>query len=326
MKSLLTLSLIAAGLSLALPAGADTLKIATLAPKSSPWGKVFNTWSKAVKEKSGGRLELEFFYNGRQGDEAAMVRKMRSGQLDGAAITGVGLSKIYKPILALQMPGLFTNWRKLDRARDAVKGEFETGAREAGFQIIGWGDVGLVRTMSKGFAVQGPDDVQGKKPLVVPDDDNGAALMQAISGVRPVRVKVPEALSNLNDSALNLINAPCLAAEQLQWSSKVDHFTDMVIGVEIGGIVISARRLDSLPEDLRTIVLDTGRVATAALTTRIRSEDDAVCGRLKGEMTVTRPSADAQDQWNAKFRAARRALAQGTYPADLVERLEALAR
>ena len=62
-----------------------------------------------------------------------MVGKMKAGQLDGAAVTAVGLGKIYKPILALQMPGLFTTWSKLDAARDAMKGEFEKGAQDAGF-------------------------------------------------------------------------------------------------------------------------------------------------------------------------------------------------
>src|SRR5688572_9406379 len=70
------------------------LKIGTLAPRSSPWGQVFSVWEKAVKEKSGGRLELQFFYNGQQGDEGAMVGKMKAGQLQGSAVTAVGLSKI----------------------------------------------------------------------------------------------------------------------------------------------------------------------------------------------------------------------------------------
>jgi TRAP-type C4-dicarboxylate transport system substrate-binding protein len=57
----------------------ETIKIGTLAPKSSPWGKVFETWIKAVTEKSGGKMEIQFFYNGQQGDEAAMVGKIKSG-------------------------------------------------------------------------------------------------------------------------------------------------------------------------------------------------------------------------------------------------------
>ena len=83
---------------------AEVIKIGTLAPGASPWGQVFKVWAEAVSKKSEGRLELQFFYNGQQGDEGAMVGKMKAGQLDGAAVTAVGLGKIYKPILALQMP------------------------------------------------------------------------------------------------------------------------------------------------------------------------------------------------------------------------------
>src|SRR5262249_10267061 len=118
----------------------EVIKIGTLAPASSPWGQVFKIWADAVSKKSDGKLTLQFFWNGQQGDEGAMVGKMKAGQLDGAAITAVGLSKIYKPINALQMPGLFTTWAKLDAARDAMKSEFEKGARDAGFLISGWGD------------------------------------------------------------------------------------------------------------------------------------------------------------------------------------------
>ena len=35
-----------------------------------------------------------------------------------------------------------SSWAKLDTARDAMKGEFEKGAQDAGFSIVGWGDVG----------------------------------------------------------------------------------------------------------------------------------------------------------------------------------------
>src|SRR5688572_1295669 len=131
------------GVTAATTANAEEITIGTLAPKHSPWGKVFRVWKQAVEKKSDGKLELKFFFNGQQGDEGAMVGKIRAGQLDGAAITSVGLSKIYTPILALQMPGLFSDWETLDKARDALKEKFEAGAAAEGFFISGWGDVGL---------------------------------------------------------------------------------------------------------------------------------------------------------------------------------------
>src|SRR5579883_1583174 len=75
-------------------AGATTtLKIGTLAPGDSAWGKEFKKWAKAVSDDTGGELQLDFQWNGQAGDEVLMVQKMRSGQLDGAAITSVGLAQ-----------------------------------------------------------------------------------------------------------------------------------------------------------------------------------------------------------------------------------------
>ena len=304
---------------------AETIKIGTLAPKSSPWGKVFETWIKAVNEKSSGNMELQFFYNGSQGDEDGMVGKIKSGQLDGAAVTGVGLGKVYKPILALQMP-LFTSWSKLDKARDAMKSEFEKGAKDAGFFIAGWGDVGLVRTISKGFAVKVPDDLKGKKPYYIRADSIMPAIYSAIGGVSGVPLNVPEVLPNLNTGAINVINAPCLAAEQLQWAGKLDNLNSAASATAIGALVFSQKRIDALPADLKTILTDTGKVAASALTTKIRSEDDAAFGRLKAKMTVTDPSADDKTKWEAIFKAARQKLAQGTFSSDLVTKLEGYAK
>jgi TRAP-type C4-dicarboxylate transport system substrate-binding protein len=289
---------------------AEVIKIGTLAPKSSPWGKVFETWVKGVSEKSGGKLDLQFFYNGTQGDEGGMVGKMKSGQLDGAAVTAVGLSKIYKPIVALQAPGLFTTWAKLDSARNAVKGEFEKGASDAGFTILGWGDVGLARVMTKGFKVITPDDVKGKKPYHMRDDEFAPKLYSLIGGVTPVPLNTTEVLTNLNTGAINMVTAPALAAEQLQWAGKLDHISDSPAACAIGGLVVSKKKLDGLPADLKKILTDTGAVAATALTSSIRREDDAAYARLKGKMTVFSPDAS---KWQGKFTDTRNAL-KGSYP------------
>ncbi len=304
----------------------EVVKIGTLAPKASPWGQVFEVWSKAVKEKSGGNLELQFFYNGQQGDEGAMVGKMKAGQLDGAAITAVGLSKIYKPIVAMQMPGLFSSWSKLDAARDAMKGDFEKGVSDAGFTLAGWGDVGAVHLMSKGFQVHSPDDIKGKKPYMWRDDIVQPVLYQMIGGVTPVPLNVPEVLPQLNTGAVDIVNAPSLAAEQLQWSSKLDTIVSDVSALAIGALVFQSKRIDALPADLKGILMDTGKVAANALTKRIRSEDNAAFERMKGKMTVVTLSADEKAKWAGLFKQVRARLAQGTFSPDLVSKLEGLAK
>jgi TRAP-type C4-dicarboxylate transport system substrate-binding protein len=320
-------SALLAGMGVAEEAGAaEVIKVATLAPKSSPWGQVFSLWEKAVKDKSGGRLEIQFFYNGQQGDEGAMVGKMKSGQLDGAAVTAVGLSKIYRPILALQLPGLFKTWAKLDAARDAMKGEFERGVYGAGFTLAGWGDVGLVHIMSKGFAVRTPDDLKGKKPYMWRDDAMAPFLYQIVGGVTPVPLNVQEVLPNLNSGAINVVTSPALAVEQLQWSSKLDAIVTDVTSAAIGALVFSSKRLDALPADLRKIVVDTGKIAAAALTTRIRNEDAAAFDRMKKSMTVVTLTPEQAARWDALYRQVRNRLGQGTFSPELIAKLEGLAK
>ena len=318
---------LSAGLGLERKArAAEVIKIGTLAPAASPWGQVFKIWAEAVKKRSNEGVELQFFWNGQQGDEGAMVGKMKDGQLDGAAVTAVGLGKIHKPILALQTPGLFTTWSKLDAARDAMKGDFEKGVNDAGFSLLGWGDVGAAHVMSKGFAVKTPDDIKGKKPYMWRDDAIQPILFQVIGGITPVPLNIPEVLPNLNTGAIDIVIAPALAAEQLQWSSKLDTIVSDNAGMAIGALVISSKRLAALSEENRNIITETGKVAANALTKKIRDEDAAAFARLKGKMTVVDLSGDDKAKWEATFKSTRDRLKQGTFSADLMSKLEGLAR
>lgn len=303
-----------------------TLKVGTLFPKASPWGQILTTWAKAVNEKSGGRLELQIFFNGSQGDEAAMVAKMKSGALDGAGVSAVGLGKIYKPILALQMPGLFPSWAKLDSARNALKTEFEAGMTEAGFTHVGWGDVGADRIYSKGFAVRSPQDFRGKKPFTWRDNDISTAFFQMVGGVSAIPLSMPEVLPQLNTGGVNAVVSSASWVEQLQWASKLDTVRTDVVSFAIGAIVFKADKLNALPTDLKAVLMDTGKVATNALTKRIRSEDDAAFGRAKTKMTVVTLSAAEQEAWKTFYAQVRQKLTQGTFSSDLVTRLETLAK
>jgi TRAP-type C4-dicarboxylate transport system substrate-binding protein len=301
---------------------AEVIKMGTLVPASSPWGQIFKVWADAISKKSGGGIELQFFYNGQQGDEPSMAGKLKAGQLDGGAFSGVGLGKLHRPILALQMPGLFTSWGKLDAARDAMKGDFEKGLSDAGIALLGWYDVGLERLLSKGVVIRTGDDIKGQKPFLWREDDNAVSLYQQIGGVTPVPLAIPEVAPQLNTGAINVVPGPAILAEQFKWSDKLDTIIDQPSSTVIGAIVISSKRLAALTEEQRNMLVETAKIAANALTKRIRSEDDASFARLQKKMKVTSLSADEKTKWEALQKATRQKLGQGVYPADLVAKLE----
>ncbi|MBL8742211.1 MAG: TRAP transporter substrate-binding protein DctP, partial [Myxococcales bacterium] len=298
---------------------AEVLKFGTLAPKQSIWGSVFQVWEKAVAKKSDSKLQLLFDYNGQQGDEGSMAGKIKAGQLDGAAVTAVGLSKFYKPVVAMQMPGVLTDWGKVDKALGQVGGEFSKGWQDAGVKNLGWGFVGLAHLFTKGGKVTTPNDMKNRKPYMWRDDTISPVFYQVI-GATPVPLNVPEVLPNLKTGNVDTLVAPALAVDQLQWGGHLDHVAEQVSGAAIGAIIMSNKRLDSLPGDLKTIVVDTGAVAAKALTEKIKAEDSAAFDRMSKKMTVFKTDEDA---FKKVFASTRSRLSQGTFSADLVKKLEA---
>ncbi len=99
----------------ALPhAEADESRIATLAPEGSRWMKQMRLGADKIEKATDGRVTAKYYAGGTQGDEKDVVRKMGLGQLDGAALTAVGLGLIVPSIRVLQLPGLYANVGELD--------------------------------------------------------------------------------------------------------------------------------------------------------------------------------------------------------------------
>lgn len=295
-----------------------TLKIGTMAPKNSPWGQVFTVWQKGLSQRTSGKLEIEFFWNGTQGDEPGMVTKLGNGQLDGAAMTATGLSQFSKSILALQLPGWNGgDWSKVDAARAALMPLLTQEFTEKKVVLVGTGDVGLAHIMSIGKAVHNPNDMKDLGPFHLPSDVVGKTFLTKL-GVADQSVAVPEILPKLG-GAIKVINAPALAAEQLQWASKITDINTMVTGAGVGGLVFAKQRLDGLPADLRDSLTETGKVAGQALTGRIRREDAAAFERIKkklGDDHVYTPNAGELAQFQALYNQVRAEVCGATIKAE----------
>jgi TRAP-type C4-dicarboxylate transport system substrate-binding protein len=308
----------------AVAAEPTSIKLGSLAPRESPWGQVLRVWAKAVKEKTGGSVVLEFYWNGTQGDEAAQMAKVKSGQLDGAVVTSVGLGSVDPDINIFLTPGLIRDWATLDRVRDGMKAHFTETFHKGGVEIVGWGDVGLDRIFSKGFAIHLPSDMNGKKPWVWREDPVAPPFFQSAAQVVLVPTGVPEALPELTTGNANIMMTSALAAEQLQWSSRLDNLNTIVTAPDTGGIVVSQASLAKLKPDQKAIVLETGAVATKALTDRIRGEDQAAFERLKKRMAVVEPTPAEMVEWEKVFKATREKVVKGTFKPELMKQVEEL--
>jgi len=324
------LALAAIGVTLGLGGRAEattTIKIGTLAPGDSPWGKEFKKWANIVSADTNGEVQLDFQWNGQAGDEVLMVQKMRSGQLDGAAITAVGLSQTgVTDVLLFQMPGLFANWGKLDNARNALLGEFNKAFEAKGFTIGGWGDVGAAKTMTVGFEVHHPGDLQGKACFFNAGDAVQPAIFTGIGGITPKQLTVAEILPSLSNGSVNVLVAPPLAAEQLQWASRVTHISSQTVSFGIGAMIFSTARLQGVPQNLRDIVTNRGNEMSARLTTSIRNLDAQAYARMKASKSAYDLTDAEKKEWSDLFARVRAQLRGTTFTPALFDRVVQLAQ
>jgi len=298
-----------------------TLKIATLAPQDSVWGREFKKLAADVATDTGGDVTLDFSWNGQAGDEKLMIEKIRSGQLDAAAVTALGLAQTgVMNVLAFELPGLFQTWAQLDRARDAVKADLERDFEAKGFTVVGWGDVGAAKTMSIGFEVRTPADLRGKGVFAIAGDPIGPALFSSLGGVTPRMLAVPEILPHLG-ADVNVITVPPLVAEQLQWASRITHINTATAGFAIGAFLVSTARLRSLTDAQRGPMMARGQAVNERLSHLIRNLDAQAFARMKATKSAYEPTEDEKKQWKPVFEGVGKQLCGPVFDAAFCKRL-----
>ena len=252
-------------------ARADEVKIATLAPDGSAWAKIMTSGGKKISERTGGRVTAKYFFSGSQGDERDVVRKMKLGQIDGAALTAVGLGLIKGDVRVLELPFMFKSDKELDYVRTKMAPDFEKQFDEAGYTLVAWGDVGWTHLYSN-IPVATAADLNKTKMWAWTDDPIVRTFFKRL-GVNGVPLGVNDVKPSLETGAIDACYGSPLVAIVFQWYTKVKFATDQPINYAIGALVIRKEVFNKLsPEDQKT-VRDTGAEMQGELLANVRRDN-----------------------------------------------------
>ena len=152
------------------------------------------------------------------------------------------------------------------------------------------------------------------------------AIFSAIGGITPKQLTVNEILPSLGSGSINVVVAPPLAAEQLQWASRVTHISSQTVSFGIGAMIFSTARLQSVPQNLRDIVTARGNEMSARLTTSIRNLDAQAYSRMKGSKSAYDLSDPEKKEWNDLFAHVRQQLRGTTFTPALFDKVVQLAQ
>ncbi len=250
------------------------LRIATLAPGGSPWMEILERAAAEISEKTQGRVKTKYFTGGQQGDERDYIRKIGLGQIDGAAITALGLSMIEPSILVLQLPMLFETQEEVDYVAGKMWPYFQKKFEAKGFRLAERGELGWIHLLSK-KKVTSLADLRHLKVCSVGGDRLNTTIVDKL-GIDPIPLSIPEVDPALTSGKIDAcLNSP-LGAIALQWHTKVRFMSARPLVFAIGATVMSLEAVKKIsPEDRKAIELIAKGSQKKARTVIRKANEDA---------------------------------------------------
>jgi TRAP-type C4-dicarboxylate transport system substrate-binding protein len=305
---------------------AKTLSIATLAPPGSTWMRVFDAWNRELRRRTNQSLQMRFYAGGVQGDESEVIRKIRNGRLDGAAVTAVGLAQIHRPALVFQMPGILRSYEQLDRARAELAPDFDTAFLSSGFKLLGWADVGQSRLFSN-TEVRRPADLASKKMFSWRDDVVLPAMFQVIR-TNAVPLALPEVLGALQTGRVDTFLGTPVACIALQWCTKASTMMDMPLAIVVGGTVLGKAQWEALSPEHQAALAETAAQFHTLARRNLRNDERQALETLRTRLNIRFVSVDdaQRAEWENVGAQVRQRLTGRVADAALVERVAAFGR
>jgi TRAP-type C4-dicarboxylate transport system substrate-binding protein len=289
-----------AGVFLLAPVGAMpapvVVKMATLAPEGSSWFRVLQEMGEEWRKASDGAVTLRIYPGGVAGDEDAMIRKIRIGQIQAAAITGIGLAYLEPSFYALHIPMMFASDEEFDFVRDRYAPILERKMEEKGFIVLNWGDAGWVHFFSKTPVVT-PAEAKALKLFQWSGETNLLQLYKE-TGFHPVPLSTNDLLPALQTGMVNGYSSTPLVSLAFQWFGLAPNMTDLPYAPLTGATVIEKRSWEKIPPDLRPKLLEASRRAGLKLRTEIRRLNQEALGvMVKNGLKIHKVPPEVQAQW-----------------------------
>lgn len=242
---------------LALPAiseAKELFKIASLAPAGSVWVDQFENFAKQVEQTTNGSVTFRIYPGGVMGDDQAMYRKMRVGQLHGGGFTMTGISTVVPDFRALAIPFLVETYGEVDYLIENLLPTFQESFRDKGMELIAMTEVGFIYAMST-KPLKTLDDLKNSANWSPSGDPISEAYLSSL-GITPVQLTIPDVLSSLQSGLIETVYNSLYGAIVLQWFTKAKYVVDLPYGYAYGAVALDSKKFAKLSETEQKAIHD----------------------------------------------------------------------
>ncbi len=275
-----------------------------------------------LEKLSGGRIDVQIFWNGQLGKVENVLNLVRNGQVEGVIASDGHVAPYYPDIQVLGLPYLFID-RKV--AYEVFDGEFgahlaEKMADTSGLRPMPWLENGGYRHYSSNSPMATVEDMAGLKIRTM----NNPLHMQIVEslGASPTPIPWADLYTSLQtgvvdgqENSLSTFRVPRL--EEVQQHIILDGHVYSIIS-----LFISEKWLDSLPQDLRDAV---AQAANNYKTTNRRislANETSDREYLESQgVSIVDPTVEVKAEFQSRTQGPALGSLQKNVDADLLERL-----
>lgn len=299
---------------------AQTFKIATLAPDGSSWMSAMRAAGEEIEQRTEGRVKFRFFPGGVMGNDQSVLRKIRIGQLHGAAFSGGGVAEVYPDIQVLGLPFLFRDLDEVDYLRSELDVVLNRGLEDAGFVNFGIAEGGFARLMST-RPIREPGDLKNEKAWV-PDNDQVAYRVMEALGVSPVKMPMTDVLTGLQTGLISVVGSSPLGAIAFQWHTRIKYMTDEPLIYLLGVFAIDKRAFGKLSESDQKVARDVLGRTFEEMNRQNRRDNEQAREALRAQgVEFVAVAPDALQTWRETAKQVNLQLArEGKFSVELTER------
>ncbi len=247
-------------------------KIASLAPEGSIWVTQFQKFTDEVTELTRGEVDFRIYPGGIMGDDQAMYRKMRVGQLHGGGFTMTGISTVVQDFRVMSIPFFFTSYEEVDAVSEGLLPLFRERFSQQGLEFIAMTEVGFIYTMSTQPIATMPE--LQKSTSWIPAGDPLASTFLENLGITPVQLSIPDVLSSLQTGLVDTVFNSLYGSIVLQWFTKAKFVTDTPFGYAYGVFLLDKKKFDKLPPEYAEIIHKSAKKHFAVLIDETRKSNE----------------------------------------------------
>lgn len=270
-SSTLTILILLFGTS-QLQAGSKFLfKIGSLAPPGSVWINQFEKFGAEVQDKTAGEVTFRTYPGGVMGDDQAMYRKMRVGQLHGGGFTMTGISAVVPDFRVMAIPFLYNSYEEVDYVKEGLFDTFVQRFQEKGLELIAMTEVGFLYAMSSKPIGSYPD--LQKSISWSPSGDPISQVYLTALDMTPVQLSIPDVLSSLQSGLVETVYNSLYGTIVMQWFTKARYIADQPYGYVYGAFALDSKKFAKLPDNYQKVIREAAKTHFTVLLNQTRQSN-----------------------------------------------------